>query len=60
MCRSRENKALSFQLRKRSIGYRIIFTKVQGFDGHEVSLNVQKAELERFKGAETEDFREVK
>lgn len=33
---------------------------VQGFDGHEVSLNVQKAELERFKGAAGEGFREVK
>jgi hypothetical protein len=33
---------------------------VQGFDGHQVSLNVQKAELERFKGAEAEGFREVK
>ena len=33
---------------------------VQGFDGHQVSLYVQKTELERFKGAETEGFREVK
>jgi hypothetical protein len=33
---------------------------VQGFDGHQVSLNVQKAELEIFKGAEAEGFREVK
>ena len=37
-------------------------TKYQnkGFDGHQVSLNVQKAELERFKGAEAEGFGEVK
>jgi hypothetical protein len=32
----------------------------KGFDGHEVSLNVQKPELERFKGAAGEGFREVK
>ena len=33
---------------------------VQGFDGHEVSLNVQKIKLERFKDAAGEGFREVK
>jgi hypothetical protein len=33
---------------------------VQGFDGHEVSLNVQKIKLERFKDAAREGFREVK
>jgi hypothetical protein len=33
---------------------------VQGFDGHQLSLNVQKAELERFKGAADEGFRAVK
>ncbi len=33
---------------------------VQGFDGHEVSLNVQKTKLERFKDAAREGFREVK
>jgi hypothetical protein len=33
---------------------------VQGFDGHEVSLNVQKTKLERFKDAAGEGFREVK
>ena len=40
--------------------YKIPKHIVQGFDGHQVSLNVQKTELERFKGAETEGFREVK
>lgn len=33
---------------------------VQGFDGHQVSLNVQKIELERFKGGKAEGYREVK
>jgi hypothetical protein len=40
--------------------YKIPKHIVQGFDGHQVSLNVQKAELERFKGDEAEGFREVK
>jgi hypothetical protein len=40
--------------------YKIPKHIVQGFDGHQVSLNVQNAELERFKGAEAEGFREVK
>jgi hypothetical protein len=40
--------------------YKIPKYIVQGFDGHQVSLNIQKAELERFKGAEAEGFREVK
>ena len=40
--------------------YKILKHIVQGFDGHEVSLNVQKAELERFKDAAGEGFREVK
>ena len=40
--------------------YNIPKNNVQGFDGHELSLNVQKAELERFKGAAGEGFREVK
>jgi hypothetical protein len=40
--------------------YKIPKHIVQGFDGHQLSLNVQKAELERFKGAEAEGFREVK
>jgi hypothetical protein len=31
-----------------------------GLDGHQVSLNVQKAELEKFKGGKSEGFREVK
>ena len=31
--------------------YKIPKHIVQGFDGHQVSLNVQKPELERFKGA---------
>lgn len=33
---------------------------VEGYDGHEVTLNVQKTELERFKGAAGEGFRGVK
>jgi hypothetical protein len=33
---------------------------LQGFVGHQVSLNVQKAELERFKGGKSEGFRKVK
>ncbi len=40
--------------------YKIPKHIVQGFDGHQVSLNVQKAELERFKGAADEGFRAVK
>jgi hypothetical protein len=40
--------------------YKIPKHIVQGFDSHQVSLNVQKTELERFKGAEAEGFREVK
>jgi len=40
--------------------YKIPKHIVQGFDGHQVSLNVQKVELERFKGSESEGFREVK
>jgi hypothetical protein len=40
--------------------YKIPKHIVQGFDGHQVSLNVQKAELERFKGGKSEGFREVK
>ena len=40
--------------------YKIPKNNLQGFDGHQVSLNVQKAVLERFKGGKSEDFREVK
>ena len=40
--------------------YKIPKHIVQGFDGHQLSLNVQKAELERFKGAADEGFRAVK
>ncbi|HZC21432.1 MAG TPA: DUF2171 domain-containing protein [Nitrososphaeraceae archaeon] len=40
--------------------YKIPKHIVRGFDGHQVSLNVQKAQLERFRGAEAEGFREVK
>jgi hypothetical protein len=40
--------------------YKIPKHIVQGFDGHEVSLNIQKAKLERFKGAAGEGFREIK
>ena len=40
--------------------YKIPKHIVQGFNGHEVSLTIQKAKLERFKGAAGEGFREVK
>jgi hypothetical protein len=40
--------------------YKIPKHIVQDFDGHQVSLNVQKAELERFKESEAEGLREVK
>ena len=40
--------------------YKIPKNNLQGFDGHQVSLNMQKAELERFKGCKSEAFREVK
>ena len=40
--------------------YKIPKHIVQGFDGHEVSLNIQKTKLERFKDAAEEGFREVK
>ena len=40
--------------------YKIPKDVVEGYDGHEVSLTVQKTELERFKGAASEGFREIK
>jgi hypothetical protein len=40
--------------------YKIPKHIVQGFDGHEVLLNIQKTKLERFKDAAGEGFREVK
>lgn len=40
--------------------YKIPKHIVQGFDGHEVSLNIQKTKLERFKDPAGEGFREVK
>src|SRR5919197_1604278 len=40
--------------------YKIPKHIVQGFDGHQVSLNIQKAELERFKGDAKEGFKEVR
>jgi hypothetical protein len=40
--------------------YKIPKHIVQGFDGHVVSLNIQKTKLERFKDAAGEGFREVK
>ena len=40
--------------------YKIPKHIVEGYDGHEVTLNVQKAELERFKGTAGEGFRGVK
>jgi hypothetical protein len=43
-----------------STRYKIPKHIVQGFDGHEVSLNIQKTKLERFKDAAGEGFREVK
>jgi hypothetical protein len=40
--------------------YRIPKHIVEGFDGHSVSLNVQKRELERFKEDQGEGFGKVK
>jgi hypothetical protein len=40
--------------------YKIPKHVVQGFDGHQVSINVQKPELERFKSDAKEGFKEVK
>jgi hypothetical protein len=40
--------------------YKIPKHIIQDFDGHEVSFNIQKAKLERFKGGAGEGFREVK
>ena len=40
--------------------YRIPKHLVEGFDGHSVSLNVQKRELERFKEDQGEGFGKVK
>ena len=40
--------------------YKIPKNNLQGFDGHQVSLNVQKTELERFKSGKSEGFREIK
>ena len=40
--------------------YKIPKHIVQGFDGHEMSLNIQRTKLERFKDATGEGFREVK
>jgi hypothetical protein len=42
------------------ICYNILKHVVQGFDGHQVSLNVQKSDLEIFKGSASEGFKEVK
>jgi hypothetical protein len=40
--------------------YRIPKLQVEGFDGHSVSLKVQKQELERFKEDQGEGFGKVK
>ena len=40
--------------------YRIPKHQVEGFDGHSVSLKVQKRELERFKEDQGEGFGKVK
>jgi hypothetical protein len=40
--------------------YKIPKHIVQGFDGHEMSPNIQKAKLERFIGTAGEGFREIK
>ncbi|HEY7571267.1 MAG TPA: hypothetical protein VH796_07860 [Nitrososphaeraceae archaeon] len=40
--------------------YRIPKHIVEGFDGHQVSLNIEKIKLERFNGGKAEGFREVK
>lgn len=40
--------------------YKIPKEVVEGYDGHEVSLTVQISEMDRFKDAAAEGFREVK
>jgi hypothetical protein len=40
--------------------YKIPKHLVDGFDGHQVSLNVPKLALERFKGGAAEGFKEVR
>ena len=40
--------------------YRIPKHLVEGFDGHAVSLKIQKQELERFKDSQGEGFGKVK
>jgi hypothetical protein len=40
--------------------YRIPKHLVEGFDGHSISLKVQKRQLERFKEDQGEEFGEVK
>ena len=40
--------------------YKIPKKVVEGYDGHEVTLTIQISEMEKFKGAPPEVFREVK
>jgi hypothetical protein len=40
--------------------YKIPKHIIEGYDGHEVFLKVEKIKLERFKGGPDEGFREVK
>jgi hypothetical protein len=40
--------------------YRIPKHIVEGFDGHEVSLNAPSIKLERFKGGSAEGFSEIR
>ena len=40
--------------------YRIPKNQVEGFDGHSVSLRIQKNELDKFKDVEAEGFGKVK
>lgn len=40
--------------------YKIPKHTIEGYDGHEVFLNIDKIKLERFKGGPDEGFQEVK
>jgi hypothetical protein len=40
--------------------YKIPKHVVEGFDGHQVTINIQKPELERFKSDANEGFKEVR
>ena len=53
-----ENSVFVLKVAEQIIRYLNILLK--GYDGHEVTLNVQKTELERYEDAAGEGFRKVK